>query len=84
MYSGLFPAEVTPFETITEDSMKTLRPPPLRDGFASGQTVPRSGNYKTLHPHPVTPEVTLLSKNVFPSCPLCRPGERCPRERRSH
>lgn len=51
--------------------MKTVRTSPSLDRFTTGQTVRRSGTYKTMHPHRLTAEITLLSRQVFPNCPSC-------------
>lgn len=51
--------------------MKSIGPSPRPKSYASGQTVLHSGTYETFHSHPLTREITLLSRQIFPGCPRC-------------
>lgn len=44
----------------------------ISNSFTTGQEIPRSGIYCTVHMrHPVRRQVALLRGRVFPGCPKC-------------
>jgi hypothetical protein len=50
---------------------KSKKPPFVATTFFSGQPVPRSGTYRTLHHHRLASEIVLLSQHVLPVCAEC-------------